>query len=54
MSNSPAGKGDKDRSTFTKKYRENFPKALDGKVDGFVRKGNKLVKVFNSKTKTTI
>ncbi len=40
-----AGKGDKDRSSFSKAYKNNFPK-LSGKVEGFVKIKGKLVKKY--------
>jgi hypothetical protein len=40
-----AGKGDKDRSSFKKAYKDNFPK-LSGKVEGFIKTKGKLVKKY--------
>lgn len=40
-----AGKGDKQRPTDMKKFYENFPKPTR-KIEGFVKKGNKLVKKY--------
>jgi hypothetical protein len=40
-----AGKGSKPRPVNIKKYVENFPKSTR-KIEGFVKKGNKLVKKY--------
>jgi hypothetical protein len=43
--NNSAGKGDRDRSTFKKIYKDRFPK-LSGKVEGFVKIKGKLTKKY--------
>jgi hypothetical protein len=46
MSNTnSAGKGDRDRSTFKKAYKDNFPK-LSGKTEGFVKVKGKITKKY--------
>ena len=40
-----AGKGDADRSD-RKKFASNFPTGLTGNVDGFEKRGGRLVKVY--------
>lgn len=40
-----AGKGDKDRSN-RKTFAERFPDSMTGTVDGFERRGGRLVKVY--------
>ena len=39
------GKGSKSRITDMKKYVENFPKS-EKKIEGFVKKGNKITKKY--------
>lgn len=43
--NNSAGKGDRDRSTFKKTYKDRFPK-LSGKVNGFIKVKGKLTKKY--------